>query len=108
MTKEKAYEIAEAYQQKYNFNTRINESTKVVLYNDFEFVDGPAWIVEANLPPSNFEGTDTLTYVVSIKFKRVEYIINSSGFPKFPHGKYAEFSDEDLDELRDAGFDILE
>jgi len=108
MTQEEAVKLAYAYQQRCGYNTTIDETTTVTWYDNFEAVDGPVWAVEAAFPPSTFEGTDTITYIVSVDDKAVKFIINSSGFIKYPHRGNANFTDGELDELRDAGFDVLE
>ena len=54
-----------------------------------------------------FDGTDTVNYIVSISEKKCKFIINSSGFLKFEEDEVG-FTDGDLDELRDDGFDSIE
>lgn len=108
MTKQEALAIATAFRDKQGHKTTIDDRTDARLYDSFEGVTGPAWVIEAALPPSTFEGSDTLTYVVSIAEKTVKYFINSSGFIKYPDKPDADFTDDELDELRDMGFDVLD
>lgn len=108
MDKEQALKIALLYQRKHHYTTKISAHTTAIWYEAFESVDGPAWIIEASLPRSTFEGSDTLTYVVSVKERCAKYIINASGFPKFPDDPQYSFTDKELDELKEMGFDILE
>ncbi|MDI1476253.1 hypothetical protein [Polyangium sp. y55x31] len=108
MTKQEALAIATAFQDRQGYKTTIDAGTDVRLYDSFEGVTGPAWVIEAPLPPSTFEGTNTITYVVSVAEKAVKFIINSSGFIKHPDRPDADFSDDELDELRDMGFDVLD
>ena len=107
MTREQALQIAAQHQCRMYFKTKIDSQTPCIYYAQFEGIDGPAWIVEAALPPSTFEGSDTLTYVVSVREVRVKYIINASGFPKY-EGTDIPFTAEELDELRDMGFDVAD
>jgi hypothetical protein len=104
LSAEEARGLAKAYAEKYDLNTIINDQTRTVYYDSFENIDGAAWMVEADLPPSSFN-MHQLSYVVSTRKGRVEYIINDSGFVKYPHLGAAEFSDEDIEDL---GFDVLE
>lgn len=79
-----ALEIARKYQQRYHIGGKL-DIEQVLYYSDFYEVNGPAWIFVTNLPPSTFEGDDTITFVVDINNRRVHHIINSSGFIKYPH-----------------------
>ncbi|MDI1442568.1 hypothetical protein [Polyangium sp. 6x1] len=108
MTKQEALEIATAFRDRQGYETTIDAGTDARLYDSMEGVTGAAWVIEAPLPPSTIEGTNTITYVVSVVEKRVEYIINSSGFIKRPDELDMGFSDDELDELREMGFDVLD
>lgn len=108
MTKEQALQIAAVFKKRRGHLTTIGPQTPVLWYDSFEFVDGPAWIIEAPLPPSNFEGSDTITYVVSVHEQCMKYIINSSGFPKFDDEPQYAFTTQELEELREMGFDIID
>lgn len=108
MTKEQALQIAAVFKKRCGHRTNISPYTAVMWYDSFEFIDGPAWIIEAPLPPSTFEGSDTITYVVSVAENCVKYIINSSGFPKFPNEPDYAFTPEELEELREMGFEIID
>lgn len=108
MNHEEALQIAAVFRKRRGHQTDIGPHTPVIWYDSMEFVDGPAWVIEAPLPPSNFEGSDTITYVVSVKEKCVKYIINSSGFPKFPNEQDYAFTPEELEQLKQMGFNIIE
>lgn len=108
MPRDQALELAVAYQNRHGLSTKIDSLTRAVFYHSFEQVDGPAWIIEAALPPSSFEGTGSLTYIVSAKEQCVKFIINASGFIKYPHEGAPGFSDDELQELKEAGFNIVE
>lgn len=108
MNSKEALQIAAIFRKRRGHLTDIGPYTPALWYDSFEFVDGPAWIIEAALPPSNFEGSDTITYVVSVKEKCVKYIINSSGFPKFPDGPDYAFTPDELEELKEMGFKIID
>ncbi|MDI3290929.1 hypothetical protein [Polyangium sp. 15x6] len=108
MTKQEALTIATAFRDRQGYKTTIDAGTDARRYDSVEGVTGPAWVIEAPLPPSTLEGTNTITYVVSVAEKTVKYIINSSGFIKHPDELDAGFSDDELDELRDMGFDVLD
>jgi hypothetical protein len=108
MTKDEALAIATEFSDREGHRTTIDEHTNARLYESFENVTGAAWVIEAALPPSTFEGSNTLTYVVSVAERSVKYFINSSGFNKYPDDPESEFDDDELEELRAAGFEILE
>lgn len=107
MTKQEALAIAAEYRDRKGYETTIDEHTKATLYDRFEHVDGAAWLIEAALPPSSFEGSGTLTYVVSVDAREVAFIINSSGFNHFP-GDDEGFDDDEIAELKAMGFDVIE
>ncbi|MDC3960478.1 hypothetical protein [Polyangium jinanense] len=108
MTKQEALIIATAFRDRQGYKTTIDAGTPARLYDSFECVTGPAWVIEAPLPPSTLEGTNTITYVVSVAEKAVKCIINSSGFIKRLDELDTSFSDDELDELRDMGFEVLD
>lgn len=108
MDSKEAIQIAALFKIRQGHQTNFSPQTQALWYDAFEYVDGPAWLIEVPLPPSNFEGSDTLTYVVSVNEKCVKYIINSSGFPKFPNAPDHAFTTEELDELKAMGFNIIE
>lgn len=109
MERARAIAIATAYQDRHGLGTTIDDRVDAVLYASISDVEGPAWVIEAALPPSSFEGSNTITYVVSVREARVEFIVNGSGFQKRPHeGAEPQFDDDELQELRDAGFEVLD
>lgn len=100
LSKDEALAIAQKYQAAYQVGGALDHTAQFSHYPSFENVDGSAWLIEALLPPSTFEGTGTLTYVVGEKTRAVQFIINPSGFYAYPHqdNSATEFTDEDLED----------
>ena len=63
--------------------------------------------MERDFLRSKFDGTDTVNYIVSISEKKYKFMNISSGFLKLEEDEVG-FTDGDLDELRDNGFDSIE
>ena len=108
MTKDEALAIATEFRDREGHHTTIDERTNARLYDSFEKVAGAAWVIEAPLPPSTFEGSNTLTYVVSVDERSVVYFINSSGFLKYADSPDPGFDDDELEELRAMGFEVID
>lgn len=73
---------------------------KFDFYDSFEQVEnGPVVLYTVDLPPSSFEGTDTMTFVISIPDRKVVYLIGHNGFPIWLGANKREMSDEEWGDL---------
>lgn len=78
-----AFELAKAYHSKWMKGT-INLET-IEYIDSMHKVEGPAWLVNVEYPPSSFECLDHATIVVSIDNGVVDHIINQYGNVSYPH-----------------------
>jgi hypothetical protein len=77
LTMNDAFELAKAYHKKWMGGT-INLETMEYVEGTYK-LDGPAWLVNVEYPPSNFDCLDHATIVVSIKSGTVAHFINQYG-----------------------------
>lgn len=104
MNEVRAIEIAKKYIADNGMVGTINPDPKesVTFYKAFDEVEGSAWLVKVDMPPTNIEGRGENDYVISNDLEEVVFIINSSGFYSYPHLKSdAGLTDEEIREIEE-------
>ena len=86
LTRDSALRIADNYKNKYNLSGNILEEIEhtVTFHDEFDSVNGPAWLVTVSIKPHVCVENE-YTIVVSDKEEVVKYIIDSNGHCFCPH-----------------------
>jgi hypothetical protein len=87
ITAEQAKKVALNYMMKYKLDGKINDNTdkSVMFYEEFDGVEGPAWLVTVEIEPHPMFAENEYTIVISDVKASVEYIFDPNGHPTWPH-----------------------